>query len=122
MTGLRPKQLVRLGMFDLEEAVLDILLEARYKGECIGSAEIGRRGGGDILRGGAGTSRDWTVWHILKNLRLKVVSRPTLQAAPENLGNLQGRSLKDAATGDKSHKASILPHASLVAKLQKMGI
>ena len=68
MTGLRPKQLVRLGMFYLEEAVLDILLEARYKGECIGSAEIGRRGGGDILRGGAGTSRDWTVWHILKKL------------------------------------------------------
>ena len=68
MTGLRPKQLVRLGMFYLEEAVLDILLEARYKGEeFIGAAEIGRRGGGDILRG-TGTSRDWTVWHILKKL------------------------------------------------------
>ena len=34
MTGLRPKQLVRLGMFYLEEAILDILLEARYEGEC----------------------------------------------------------------------------------------
>ena len=70
MAGLRPKQLVRLGMFYLEEAILDILLESRHKGECsIGSAEIGRRGGGDILRGmKETTSRDWIVWHILKKL------------------------------------------------------
>ncbi len=70
MVGLRPKQLVRWSMFYLEEAILDILLEARHKGECsITAAEIGRRGGGDILRGMEGpTGRDWIVWHILKKL------------------------------------------------------
>ena len=67
MTGLRPKQLVRLGMFYFEEAVLDILLEARYEQECLSQVEIGKRGG-DILRGIADSHRDHTVRHLLKKL------------------------------------------------------
>ena len=85
MTGLRPKQLVRLGMFYLEEAILDILLEARYEGECIGQAEIGRRGGGDILRGmKEETSRDWIVPHILKKLEAEGRVEPTPPQPPRN--------------------------------------
>ena len=45
MAGIRPKQHARMGMFHLEEAVLDILLEARHEGDCIGAAEISRRSG-----------------------------------------------------------------------------
>lgn len=52
MSGVRPKQLARLGEFYLEEAVCDVLLEARHEGECIGAAEISRRAG--IFREGGG--------------------------------------------------------------------
>lgn len=45
MAGIRPKQHARMGMFHLEEAILDILLEAKHEGECIGAAEIGRKAG-----------------------------------------------------------------------------
>jgi len=45
MTGLRPKQMARLGEFHLEEAILDVLFEARYEGQCLGAAEISRRAG-----------------------------------------------------------------------------
>lgn len=45
MTGLRPKQMARLGEFHLEEAILDVLLEARYEEQCLGAAEIGKRAG-----------------------------------------------------------------------------
>ena len=34
-----------MGMFHLEEAILDILLEFKHEGECIGPAEISRRAG-----------------------------------------------------------------------------
>lgn len=40
-----PKQFARMGEFYLEEAVLDVLLEARHKDQCLGAAEISRRGG-----------------------------------------------------------------------------
>ena len=43
--SIRPKQLARMGTFHLEEAVLDVLLEAKHEGECIGAAEISRRAG-----------------------------------------------------------------------------
>lgn len=52
MTGIRPKQLSRLGEFHLEEAVLDVLLDTAYEEECIGAAEISRRAG--IFREGDG--------------------------------------------------------------------
>ncbi len=45
MSGIRPKQLARMGQFHLEEAVLDVLLEAKHEGDCIGAAEISRRAG-----------------------------------------------------------------------------
>ncbi len=45
MMGFRPKQHARMGMFLLEEAVLDVLMEARHEGDCIGPAEISRRAG-----------------------------------------------------------------------------
>lgn len=45
MNGLRPKQMARLGEFHLEEAILDVLLEARHESECIGAAELSRRAG-----------------------------------------------------------------------------
>ena len=45
MAGIRPKQHARMGMFHLEEAILDILLEAKHEGECIGAAQIGRKAG-----------------------------------------------------------------------------
>ena len=45
MIGLRPKQMARLGEFHLEEAILDVLLEARHEGQCLGAAEISKRAG-----------------------------------------------------------------------------
>ena len=45
MIGVRPKQHARMGMFHLEEAVLDVLLEAKHEGDCIGAAAISRRAG-----------------------------------------------------------------------------
>jgi hypothetical protein len=52
MTGIRPKQLARLGEFHLEEAVLDVLLNAKHEDECLGAAAISRRAG--IFREGGG--------------------------------------------------------------------
>ena len=43
--SIRPKQLSRMGQFYLEEAILDVLLEAKHERECIGPAEISRRAG-----------------------------------------------------------------------------
>ena len=45
MTGFRPKQHARMGMFHLEESVLDVLLEAKHEAECLGAAEISKRAG-----------------------------------------------------------------------------
>ncbi len=45
MTGVRPKQFSRMGEFYLEEAILDVLLEAKHEGQCLGPAEISRRAG-----------------------------------------------------------------------------
>lgn len=45
MTGFRPKQLARMGMFNLEESILDVLLEAKHENECLGPAEISKRAG-----------------------------------------------------------------------------
>ena len=45
MTGIRPKQMARMGEFYLQEAIMDVLLEASYEDACIGAAEISRRAG-----------------------------------------------------------------------------
>lgn len=52
MNGVRPKQLARMGEFYLEEAVLDVLLNAAQRNESIGAAEISKRAG--IFRDGGG--------------------------------------------------------------------
>lgn len=74
MAGIRPKQLARLGEFHLEEAVMDVLLEAAHEDECIGGAEISRRAG--IFRepdtpegGGVAAGNDWIVGGLLIKLR-----------------------------------------------------
>ena len=44
MGGLRPKQLARIGMFYIEEAILDLLLKAEMNtGEGLDTKEIGRK-------------------------------------------------------------------------------
>ena len=43
--GIRPKQYARLGVFYLEEPILDVLLESKYTGEYVGAMHIGRRTG-----------------------------------------------------------------------------
>lgn len=43
--AMKPKKHARIGMFHLEEAVLDVLFAAKNKGECIGVAEISKRSG-----------------------------------------------------------------------------
>ena len=44
MGGLRPKQLARIGMFYIEEAILDLLLEAEISTQQgLGPTEISRR-------------------------------------------------------------------------------
>lgn len=52
MLGIGSKQLARIGEFLLEEAILDVLLQAWAKDECLGAAEISRRAG--IFREGGG--------------------------------------------------------------------
>jgi len=53
---MRPKHDARLGEFYLEEAVLDVLLEARYENLCIGAADISKKAG--IFRDGGATDTD----------------------------------------------------------------
>jgi hypothetical protein len=74
MAGIRPKQLARLGEFHLEEAILDVLLEAAHEEECIGGAAISERAG--IYRepdsreaGGIAAGNDWVVGGLLTKLR-----------------------------------------------------
>lgn len=40
-----PKQLARKGEFYLEEAILDVLVEAKHQNECLGAAKISQRAG-----------------------------------------------------------------------------
>lgn len=45
MQGLRPRQLARIGMVYLEEAVLDVLSEAKRRGQCLEPNDISKRCG-----------------------------------------------------------------------------
>ena len=56
--SIRPKQLSRMGQFYLEESILDILLEAKHEGECLGPAEISRRAGIFRDRGKGNSTND----------------------------------------------------------------
>ena len=67
MGGLRPKQLARIGMFYIEEAILDLLLEAEMdKRQGLGPTEISRRLG-TLLSGG--NFRDAIVAGFLEKLK-----------------------------------------------------
>lgn len=68
MNGIRPKQLARLGQFYLEEAVLDVLLEAKHEGDCIGAAAISRKAGIFRDRGDLDIINDAIVTGILIKL------------------------------------------------------
>lgn len=65
---IRPKQFARLGEFYLEEAVLDVLLEARHKDECIGASEISKRAGIFRDRGSEDIMNDAIVHGMLAKL------------------------------------------------------
>lgn len=87
MAGIRPKQLARLGEFHLEEAVMDVLLEAAHEDECIGGAEISRRAG--IFRepdtpegGGVAAGNDWIVGGLLIKQRRPVRDRRRIPRGP----------------------------------------
>ena len=76
MSGLRPKQLARMGVFYLEEAILDVLLDARHEGDCIGAAEIGKRTGifrdrGEGIVGEKGILNDAIVHGVLVKLTVE---------------------------------------------------
>ncbi len=68
MSGIRPKQFARMGEFHLEEAVLDVLLEAKHQGDCLGAAEISKRAGIYRERGSENTMNDAIVTGLLVKL------------------------------------------------------
>jgi len=68
MSGIRPKQLSRMGTFYLQEAVLDILYEHYPEGYGLGPAEISRRAGIYRERGVADVLNDAIVWGLLNSL------------------------------------------------------
>jgi hypothetical protein len=68
MSGIRPKQLARLGQFYLEEAVLDVLLRVAQDGGCIGAAEISARAGIFRDRGVVNIINDAIVTGVLVKL------------------------------------------------------
>ena len=65
MSGIRPKQLARIGEFHLEEAILDVLLNAKYENECLGPADISRRAGIYRERGAINAMNDAIVTGLL---------------------------------------------------------
>lgn len=65
---IRPRQLSRMGMFYLQEAVLDVLYEHYNEGYGIGAAEISRRAGIYRERGVADVLNDAIVWGLLNSL------------------------------------------------------
>ena len=68
MNGIRPKQFARIGEFYLEEAVLDVLLEAKHENECLGAAEISKRAGIYRERGPHDSMNDAIVNGMLNKL------------------------------------------------------
>ena len=92
MIGVRPRQLSRMGQFYLEEAVLDVLLEAKHEGECIGAAEISRR---------AGIYRDRGVVNIMNDaittgLLVKLHGENRVERCIQSHANLGGWELTDS--------------------------
>lgn len=86
--SIRPKQLARIGEFNLEEAVLDVLLEARHKGECLGPAAISKRTGifretGHAMKSG----NDAIVWGVIGKLAKhgRIEKCPQEEAKPDKV-------------------------------------
>lgn len=69
MTGVRPKQHARIGIFHLEEAVLDVLLEQKHEKRCIGPAQISRLAGIFRERGIDNIMNDAIVTGVLVKLQ-----------------------------------------------------
>lgn len=97
MTGVRPKQYNRMGEFYLEEAVLDVLLDARHERECVGAADIGRRAGifrekGDSVRGAPAAMNDAIVSGIL----IKLVHAGRVQRCDNPKTGKRGYELSDS--------------------------
>ncbi len=96
MAGIRPKQHARMGMFHLEEAVLDILLEAKHEGDCIGAAEISRRAGIFRDRGDVNIMNDAIATGVLVKLHDEGRVARCQQTRSPNLG---GWELTDSEFG-----------------------
>ena len=67
--SVRPRQLARMGVFQLQEAVLDVLLEHYLEGYGLGPAEISRRAGIYRDRGPDNIMNDAIVVGVLNSLR-----------------------------------------------------
>jgi hypothetical protein len=95
MAGIRPKQLARLGEFHLEEAVLDVLLEAAHEDECLGAAEISKRAG--IFREGGGGGGNVAAMNdaIVTGLMIKLFNANKVERC-EQRPNVGGWKLTDA--------------------------
>jgi hypothetical protein len=91
MSGIRPKQNARIGEFHLEEAVLDVLLEARHEGECLGPAEISRRAGIFRERGEVNIMNDAITTGIL----VKLYDESRVTRCTQTNANLGGWELTD---------------------------
>ena len=91
MIGVRPRQLARMGQFYLEESVLDVLLEAKHEGECIGPAEISKRTGIYGKRGDANMLND----AIVAGLLVKRHSENRVERCTQTHANRGGWELAD---------------------------
>lgn len=91
MVGIRPKQHARIGTFHLEEAVLDVLLEAKHEGDCIGAAEISRRAGIFRDRGAADTMND----AIVTGLLVKLHTEGRVERCTQHMSNRGGWELSE---------------------------
>ena len=66
--SLRPKQFARIGEFHLEEAILDVLLEAKHESRCLGPSDISKRAGIYRDRGKIDAMNDAIVTGMLMKL------------------------------------------------------
>ena len=66
--SIRPKQFARMGEFHIEEAVLDVLLEAYHENECLGPKKISIRAGIYRERGSENIMNDAIAIGILTKL------------------------------------------------------
>ncbi len=65
MSHIEPEEYARIGIYLLEESILEILMEGMIENERISNAKVSKRM--EIYRGPSG-SRDWISWTILNKL------------------------------------------------------